>query len=490
MFTRSLFTVLTFVAILLVFVRSPTLQQKFCPQSSGDYALLSFICQPSEELRVSFNILEHLGGNGPWFARKPESELQGLPMKCHVDQVHMISRHAERYPTKSAGNRHFLLLEKMKAPNAVLSGSLSFVKDWEYFTDVENPAFENLTAHGPYAGTKQAYNTGHELRARYGNLVNLDMTTNFWTCGSERDVETARHFGRGFFGESWESGSSAKLHIIPETSDRGADTLTPGDTCLKYIEDKVNGHDQGYGKLAEWQNTFTKPISERLQKDAGGLTFTPLEIYGMMEICGFELLARGQSPWCRVFTENEWLDFEYGRDLLHFYRAGPGNEFAGAMGWLWLNATSNLLANDAATGVYFSFVHDGDIVPLLATLGILDEGKQPGYLPSDKTKPRRKWKTSDVVPMGGRLVFEKVTCTNTGLGENLRRSYVRLFINDGIISLDKTFLGGGLANGIGMKQWLDMVVKKGEKFGSFKEVCGLSDQAPSGISFLQPQYQS
>ena len=58
------------------------------------------------------------------------------------------------------------------------------------------------------------------------------------------------------------------------------------------------------------------------------------------------------------------------RDLLHFYRAGPGNKNAGAMGWLWLNVTQDLISQERIGGVYFSFVHDGDIIPVLAALGI------------------------------------------------------------------------------------------------------------------------
>lgn len=402
----------------------------------------------------------------------------------------MISRHAERYPTQNAGNRHFALLEKLRASETTLSGSLKFAKKWEYLTPEDNPVFENLTDMGPYAGIKEAYETGVKLRKRYIDLVDLNRTTDFWTCSSGRDVETATQFAKGFFGKHWEANSIAKLHIIPELAERGADTLTPGDTCLRYIEDTESGHDLGYIKLGQWQDVFTIPIAERLRDDAGGLIFTPQEIYSMMELCGFETLATGQSPWCHVFSKKEWLDFEYARDLLHFYRAGPGNEFSGAMGWLWLNATSNLMANDKAKGVYFSFVHDGDIVPLMTTLGILDEGRQPGYLPSDRIKSKRKWKTSDVVPMGGRLVFERVTCDNTGLGSNLRRSYIRLFINDGIVNLEKDFIGGGLANGVGLKQWMATVAKKGERFGDFKSVCGLPATAPSSISFLQPQYKS
>lgn len=410
-------------------------------------------------------------------------------MKCEADQVHAIARHAERYPTTHAGARHLALLNRLKAPGVQLRDGLKFLNDWEYFTNLSGPSFEALTDSGPYAGTLQAFNTGKKLRQRYEHLVNTNQTTIFWSCSAGRDVETAKYFANGFFGKSWEENGSARLEIIPELAHRGGDTLTPGDTCLNYINDKINGHDKGYTELGRWQDIFTEGIRERLKVDAGGLSFTPLEVYSMMEMCGFEVLARGSSPWCEVFSHEEWLDFEYGRDLLHFYRAGPGNDYAGAMGWLWLNATTTLLANDSASGVYFSFVHDGDIVPLLATLGLFDESSNPGFLPNDKRMPSRKWKTSDITPMGGRLILERVTCSGTGLGKNLRRSYVRLFINDGLVDLEKSVIGGGLANSAGMKEWVDMVRQKGEKYGNFRDVCGLQENAPTHISFLQPQYQ-
>lgn len=489
-FSRILWAIFTLLTALLVFANSPQLQKGFCPYSSTLYDYFAYVCPLPRDLFEGFNVLEHLGGNGPWFSRQPESDSDQLPLNCHTDQVHMISRHAERYPTANAGKRHFALLEKLKSPHVKHSGSLGFVEEWSYFTNSSNSDFEGLTYRGPFAGTLQAYNAGRKLRLRYDTLVDASKTTDFWTCDAERDIHTAKQFAKGFFGDGWESQSSARLHIIPETVERGADTLTPGRSCLKYIEDEENGHDRGYAELGAWQNAFTKPIAARLREEAGGLSFTPLEIYTMMDLCGSEVLATGQSPWCRVFTNEEWSDFEYGRDLLHFYRAGPGNDFAGAMGWLWLNATSTLLANDAARGVYFSFVHDGDIVPLLATLGILDEVRKPGYLPNNKVKRDRQWRTSDVVPMGGRLVFERVTCDKTGLGQNLRRSYVRLFINDGIVNLSRSFLGGGLANAVGLNQWADMVAKKEKQFGSFKDKCGVSDDTPQRISFLQPQYQS
>lgn len=156
------------------------------------------------------------------------------------------------------------------------------------------------------------------------------------------------------------------------------------------------------------------------------------------------------------------------------------------MGFPWLNATTNLLVDDTVEGVYFSFVHDGDIAPLLSTLELLSEVSS---LPNDHRVDSRKWKTSDVLPMGGRLVLEKVTCNNTGIGNNLKRSYVRMFINDGVVDLEKSMIGGGLAMSVGMKQWAGMVFKKGQEFGNFVEVCGLPEDSAASINFLHPQYR-
>ncbi|ETI23289.1 hypothetical protein G647_05089 [Cladophialophora carrionii CBS 160.54] len=398
----------------------------------------------------------------------------------------MLSRHAERYPTRNAGIRHLNLLERLHAPDVVLTGSLSFANNWTYFTDASNPAFENLTAVGPYAGTKQASNTGRAMRRRYGHLASKRRPTKFWSCGSLRDVETAECFADGFFGSEWKTDGSAVLEVIPETVDRGANTLTPGDTCHKYVTDSREGHDKGYIKLAEWQATFSKPISERLAKDAVGVPLSPLDIYGMMEMCGFETLARGSSPWCDVFSRQEWLEFEYARDLLHYYRAGPGNGFGALMGWLWLNATQSLMSDHSAKDVYFSFVHDGDIIPVLATLGIFSELPGLEELPTDRVMHERKWRTSDVVPMGGRLVFERITCDSEAEAHEKRHA-VRLFINDALIdltSIPHAVRSTDIEGAISMDSFQTFLSVRGAALGDFHQICGLTENAPNRIEFL------
>ena len=237
----------------------------------------------------------------------------------------------------------------------MLNASLAFVNNWTYLTDSPDVHFAQLTQVGPYAGTLQAFTTGTRLRGRYSHLLPRDRPLRFWASDSQRVIDTARHFAAGFIGLDWERDGKAELEIIPETFDQGADTLTPGDSCLKYIEDPEKGHDYGMNMLAKFQGAYIPAISARLATHNPDINFTNDEIFAMQEMCGFETLVRGTSPWCAVFTEDDWRHFEYARDLVHYYRAGPGNPYAPAMGWLWLNATTELLLNfKDEGGLFFS----------------------------------------------------------------------------------------------------------------------------------------
>lgn len=184
--------------------------------------------------------------------------------------------------------------------------------------------------------------------------------TRFWASDSPRVIHTAQYFAWGMFGLNWERDGKAELQIVPETFAQRANTLTPGDTCPKYIEDVIEGHDKGLRKLTAFLETYTHDISARLSKehDDPDYRFSPVEIFSMQEMCGFETTARGTSPWCDVFSGRDWDNFEYARDVLHYYRAGPGNPYAGAMGWLWLNATDSLLQHGPQSGSLFFSLYD------------------------------------------------------------------------------------------------------------------------------------
>ena len=174
-------------------------------------------------------------------------------------------------------------------------------------------------------GTLSSFSTGVRLRTRYQHLLertSLEKTpTKFWASDSNRVIETAKHFAAGFFGIDYDIANKAILQVISEHSSLGADTLTPGRTCLANKKDEMEGQRKGYRLLNEYRASYMPAIRERLAKQTD-MYFEDHEIYAMQEMCGFEITVRGRSDWCDVFTQDEFLSFEYARDLLHYYRAG------------------------------------------------------------------------------------------------------------------------------------------------------------------------
>ncbi|KAF9884466.1 acid phosphatase pho5 [Aspergillus nanangensis] len=392
-----------------------------------------------------------------------------------------MSRHGERYPTTSAGDRHLELLSRIREQNIPLNGSLSFLNNWTYFTTEPQKDFNQLTRTGPYAGTLQAFTTGIRFLTRYSHLLPHTTQTRLWASDSERVISSARYFAAGLFGLDWENSSKATLEIIPETFDRGADTLTPGDTCLRYLEDTATGHDMGINMLSAFQDAYIPAIATRLllsENNHGLKSLSNVEVYSMQEMCGFETIARGSSPWCDVFTRDDWENFAYARDILHYYRAGPGNPYAGAMGWLWLNATAALLRAGPEEGsMFFSFVHDGDIAPFLAALDILKDGKYDPSLPTTHAVEDRVWKTSSVMPMGGRIVLERLSCSS-GTGD----VFVRVNINDRHVPLP--YCNSGPGGSCRLQDFVGHVERRGREVGDFGEVCGLEGDV-GRITFLR-----
>ena len=299
-----------------------------------------------------WNILYHLGGNGPWVEKVIDVVDTGIavPEGCQVEQVHMMARHAERYPTKAAGRNQRAVVEKMKNSGVHFTGDLAFFNSWDLFWD-DDARLEQLTSTGPFSGRLGSFTTGVRLRTRYEHLFSRAVARNqttYWASGSQRVIETARHFALGFFGLD----TPTSLQVISESKSLGGDTLTPGRTCLANLVDVEEGKAKGYRLMGAYRETYLPRIAARLAS-ATGVDFTQQDVFSMQEMCGFETTVRGRSDWCDVFSREEFLAFEYARDVLHYYRAGPGQKYAAAMGWLWLNATTNLMVEGPAAGPLF-----------------------------------------------------------------------------------------------------------------------------------------
>ena len=182
-------------------------------------------------------------------------------------------------------------------------------------TETSDPLTQHgqLTKTGPYAGSLTAFRTGVNMRTRYKHLLppkSSACRVNLWASSTNRVVETARYFATGLFGLDWTSNVAA-LHVISNSSDLGADTLTPQDTCLNYRTDIELGHDYGYTQLRKFSGTYLPQIGHRLRRENPNIEFTEREIYSMQEMCGFEVLVGAMSLLTRIGTTSNMREISF-----------------------------------------------------------------------------------------------------------------------------------------------------------------------------------
>ena len=135
---------------------------------------------------------------------------------------------------------------------------------------------------------------------------------------------------------------------------------------------------------------------------------------------------------------------------------------------------------------------------MLAALGIFSSHTT---LPTTHLDPSRIWRLSQVTPMSGRVLFERLTCDPTHASSQYRMhhddgtsaqqrvlqstqkdTFIRVNINDGIVALPNCTSGPG--SSCPLEAFLAFVKRRGEEAGDFREICGLGDDVPGALEFL------
>jgi acid phosphatase len=122
-------------------------------------------------------------------------------------------------------------------------------------------------------------------------------------------------------------------------------------------------------------------------------------------------------------------------------------------------------------------VHDGDIAPMITALDVINDDT---HLPVTHIEHSRKWRKSQVSPMGGRIILELLSCNTSSSSEP--EKFVKLNINDGITSIPDCNSGPGQS--CPLAHFAARTKRKGEEVGDFNKLCGLSEDAAERITFL------
>ena len=124
-------------------------------------------------------------------------------------------------------------------------------------------------------------------------------------------VKTAENFAAGFFGVP-EYLDEVNIEIIIEASGSN-NTGAPYDVCKNAnVATKGSVGSAAATKFAT--NTFNSTL-DRLNGQLKGIELTPTDIIAMLQLCSYETDALGYSAFCKVFTEEDFKNYEYYFDV-------------------------------------------------------------------------------------------------------------------------------------------------------------------------------
>jgi hypothetical protein len=162
----------------------------------------------------------------------------------------------------------------------------------------------------------------------------------------------------------------------------------------------------GNNATKQWYTKYLASTTSRLNTLAPGFSWTVEDSYNAQSLCAYETVAFGFSPFCSLFTYEEWLSYEYSIDI----QFAGGNGFASPTGRaIGIGYVQEILARlqrhtidspiaqinvtlDNNTETFpldqqlnFDFSHDTNIMSVLTAFGFRQFAK---VLPADRIVER------------------------------------------------------------------------------------------------------
>ncbi|CAD0093485.1 unnamed protein product [Aureobasidium mustum] len=423
--------------------------------------------------KYTFDPLKHMSGIAPYFEpHDPTSNFDPAPPQgCNVTRAAYLVRHAAIYANdfdyESYIEPFVKKLEASQGNSSVnwdRSHALSFLSTWT--SPVEDEDIEKLSK----VGSLEAMKLGVDVYERYQHFK---QPKKVWTSSAERTVLTAESFVEGLALKENET----EIVQIGEYKKTGADSLTPYKACPAYSGSR------GSKQSIVYQKEYTAPIISRFRHEIPAFNWTASDIYGMQQLCGYETVIRGDSPFCSLdlFSPNEWLQFEYTNDIMYFHNTGYGNPVSGAIGYPWVKSSVDLLTSqNASQDIYVSFTHRELPPTVLVALGLFNNTAYSASddvnatMPNDGINPQRVWQSSKFMSFLTNVAIERMECDSFGYQDNANQTgeYYRILVNKNPQLLQECTDGPGMS--CSRDAFQKFIDEKTQRFSNFSEECGVT----------------
>lgn len=214
-------------------------------------------------------------------------------------------RHASIYANDDEYEEYIKpLLFEIEKHRGEFKGSLEFLNKWT--SPILEDSLEDITP----AGKSDAKKVGGHLLQRYPHLV--PTVKRILADKKPRTYDTAVALAQAF-------PHSDDIDIVRVTKDVNGsmDSLIPHKSCPAFS--KAPGKDE----MEEFMSNYAPAVSERLEDDSP-FKLSNDNILGLQSLCGYQSAIEGKrSPICAVFTDAEWMAYEYAWDLRYYHVRVP-----------------------------------------------------------------------------------------------------------------------------------------------------------------------
>ena len=397
-----------------------------------------YICQP--------DISNYWGQYSPYYS-VPSDISSEVPKDCKITFAQILSRHGARDPTESKSVKYNETIQKIKSNVQHFEGDYTFLADYKYSLGADQ-----LTKFGE----QELFNSGMKYYDRYQALTK-HLYPFVRASGQDRVVASAENFTQGYI-QAALADSGMKIdpdtHEIVIISEAAGSNNTLDHGLCKSFED-LPSYD--IGKLAQetWQAVFTPPITARLNANLHGANLTSYETIFLMDLCPFDTVASplGEiSPFCSLFTAEEWRQYDYYQSLGKYYGYGSGNPLGPTQGVGFANEliarlTSTLVDDHTSVNhtldsvnatfpigaghpLFADFSHDNDMTAIFSALGLYNATKPLSNTSIETAEQTKGYSAGWTVPFAARTYFEKMAC------EGQEEEFVRVLVNDRVLPLE------------------------------------------------------
>ncbi|CAK6953137.1 multiple inositol polyphosphate phosphatase 1-like [Scomber scombrus] len=341
------------------------------------------------------------------------SVLQLPSAQCQEIHLTAIIRHGTRYPSTNH-------IKKMQKLYKVVMNNASGEQSWlhEIKTNWTMWYNEDMDGRLVQKGVQDHKHLSIRLSRLFPSLISEENLQSghikFITSSKHRCVNSTLSFKAGLT-EEWDIKDTEFDHAVNDALMRFFDK------CTKFVEEVDNNpsavEEVDRFKQGPEMRRVQEKIADRLSVLHSLITHDMVE--AVFHLCAYEFAIKTvNSPWCRLFDEDDAKVMEYASDLREFWKRGYGHDinskascilFHDVFNRLDKAASENKSGQQVTEAVTVQVGHADTLLPLLTLLGFFKDNNtltSTNYI----NQSERSFRTSLMLPYAANLVFVLYDC--------------------------------------------------------------------------------